>query len=324
MRPKFSIAIPAYNRRDYLEQAIGSSLAQTTPDFEVIVADDCSTDELSSVTKSFGDSRIKYHRSGDRLGAAKNHQRSVTLSQGEYIINLHSDDLLLPTYLEVAGQALDRCRESAAVYSSMAYLIESKITGCQMVPKVRFANRQVYLENLWLEKFHNVAPTCCMFRKSTFDEMSGYRVSLRFAYDWDLFMRFMTIGGGVVFLPEVLSVYRKHEEQASQTITNQGLYDVLDLWQLKEYSHWPSYEIADLVLTELIKAMRGRSDWVDILDQVRRRGVASRVLWGVPEALRRRLRRTNRRNGEEGKNYEFPANLERAFRAANVLVGNSR
>jgi glycosyltransferase involved in cell wall biosynthesis len=322
MRPKFTIAIPVYNRLDYLEKAIRSSLAQTTGDFEVIVSDDCSTDDLRSVAYSFGDSRIKYYRSRDRLGPAKNHQLSVGLSQGGYIINLHSDDLLLPTCLEVAGRELDHCAGAAAVYFSMAYLIDSKIVGCQTVPKLRFANRRVYQQNRWLEKFHYVAPSCCMFRKAAFDEIGGYRVTLRFAYDWDLFMRFMITGGGVVFLPEVLSVYRKHEEQASQTISNQGLYDILDLWQLDEYSHWPSCEIASLVLTVLIRAMRHNGGWVDVLDQVRRSGVSSRILWGVPEAFRRRLRRRTRAKEQEDSYYEFPANLERAFRAANVLVGN--
>jgi GT2 family glycosyltransferase len=323
MRPKFTIAIPVYNNSDYLMQAISSSLGQTIHDFEVIVSDDCSTDELSSVASSFRDSRIKYHRSCDRLGAARNHQLSVALSHGEYIVNLNSDDLLLPTYLEMAGGELNRCREVAAVYSPMAYLIESRIMGCHRVPKIRFANKQVYLENRWLDKFHNTSPTCCMFRKSTFDEIGGYRKGLRFAYDYDLFMRFMTMGGGVVFLSEVLSVWRKHEGQMSQTSTRQGLWDVLDLWQLDEYSHWPSYEIADLVLTELVSAMRNGSGWVDILGQVWRRGMTARVLWGAPDAVRRKLRR--RRNGgdaEKDDHYELPANLDRALHAANALVSS--
>jgi glycosyltransferase involved in cell wall biosynthesis len=324
MRPKFTIAIPVYNRRDYLKQAIGSSLAQTTLDFEVIVSDDCSTDDLRTVTHSFGDSRIKYYRSQDRLGPAQNHQLSVALSQGEYVINLHSDDLLLPNYLEVAGQELDRRKEAGAIYSPMAYLIDSKIIGCQTVPKIRFANREVYLRNPWLEKFHNVSPTCCMFRRSVFDQIGGYRKWLRFAYDYDLFMRLMRFGGGVVFFPEVLSVWRRHEEQASQTVSNQGLYDILDLWQLDEYSHWPSCEIADLVLTVLIGAMRRNSSgWVDILGQVRRRGMTARVLWGAPEAVRRKLRR--RRSGadaEKDDHYELSTNLNRALDAANALVSN--
>ena len=320
MRPKFSIAIPAYNRADYLSRAIGSALAQTAPNFELIVSDDASTDDLGLVVASFNDSRIKYYRSPSRLGAARNHQRSVDASQGEYIVNLHSDDLLLPTYLESAGAALDCCGEAAAVYSSMVYLSGATITGCQSVPKIGFADKDVLLMNPWLEKFHNVAPTCCMFRRSALLKVGGYRLSLRFAYDWDLFMRFMTIGGGVIFSREVLSIYRQHEEQASQTSAHQGLYDILDLWQLEEYSHWPPAVIADLVLAVLRLRMQFHA-WVDVFNQISSRGVALKVLSAMPGALARRLNRTEKSNtAKHDEHYEAPTQLEKAIVAATALV----
>src|SRR5512132_3203751 len=107
MPPKYSIAIPAHNRQDYLKSAIASCLTQTVDDFEIVVSDDCSVDDLQSVVDAFGDSRIRYYRSKVGLGASKNHARSVALSQGKYGINLHSDDMLLPNCLEVAGAVLD-------------------------------------------------------------------------------------------------------------------------------------------------------------------------------------------------------------------------
>lgn len=321
-KPKYTIAIPVHNRLEYLKQAIRSSLAQTVSDFEVVISDDCSTDDLGSVVNSFNDPRILYHRSEQRLGAARNHQLSVALSHGDYIVNLHSDDLLFPTYLEVAGHALDARGEGAAVYSPMACLSGSKITGWNSVPKIRFANNEVYLANLWLEKFHNTGPTCCLFRRSAFQRVGGYRVSLRFAYDWELFMRFMTIGGGVLFLSDILSVYRIHEGQASQTVSVQGLYDILDLWQLNEYAHWPSSDIADLVLTVLSIAVRSGSDWVDILEQIRRSGLALRVLRGFPRAVLNKALRKARLSAKGDSNYESPANLESAFRTAGAQIGN--
>ena len=321
MKPKFSIAIPAYNRSDYLNQAVKSCLTQTAHNFEVIVSDDCSADDLRAVAESFHDPRVKYSRSEHRLGAAKNHQRAVALSQGQYVVNLHSDDILLPDYLEAAGRALDDCVEAAAVYSSMTYLTGSKVCGYTAVPKIRFADRLVYQDNLWLEKHHDVAPTCCMFRRDKFEHIGGYRVSLRFAYDYDLYMRFMTAGGGVYFLPQVLAIYRKHEEQAAQRAAHEALYDVLDLWQIEEYSHWPSWEIADLVLTELIKTVRSRSGRLDLLRQIRRNGVGWRLLGGGGEAVLRRIyRRMVSRGSDADGNYQAPVNLDRALRAATLLV----
>lgn len=296
-------------------------MEQTRDDFEVIVSDDASIDDLRTVAESFRDSRIRYSRSDVRLRAARNHQRAVSLCRGTYVVNLHSDDLLMPNYLEIAGRALDCCEEAAAAYSSMALLGGATIDGCHRVPKLRFADGNVYRENPWLEKHHNVAPTCCMFRKRIFEQIGGYRVSLRFAYDWDLYIRFMTHGGGVLFLPEVLAVYRRHDEQASKNAAHEGLYDVLELWQLHEYSHWPSWEIADLALTHVIASVRSRRGLFDLFGEIRRVGVAGRLVAGGGKAIRRRLRRRiGSLDVEPDANYEWPANLEWAVREANALV----
>ena len=126
----------------------------------------------------------------------------------------------------------------------------------------------------------------------------------------------------MLFLPEVLSVYRRHEEQASQTSSRQGLYDVLDLWKLDEYSHWSPCEIADLVFVELMRAKRDTSGFVDILSEVRRRGMSRQILRGLPEAFRRRLWQKKRPDSDEEANYESPLNLESASRAASVLISN--
>jgi glycosyltransferase involved in cell wall biosynthesis len=325
MNPKFSIAIPVYNRPDYLRQAIRSALGQTTSDFEIIVSDDCSTDDLSSVVSSFGDPRISYYRSTGNLGAARNHQLSVSLSRGEYIVNLHSDDLLLPTYLEVAGRALDECGEAAAVYSAMTYLVGPDIEGYYKMPRLRFANRETYTQNPWLEKFHRIAPTCCLFRRSSFDKLGGYRTFLRFVYDWDLYFRFMTAGEGVLFLPEILSIYRKHEQQASEVALLDALYDVLDLWRFQEYSHFKSSEIADLVLRQVRRSMIAKSGWLDIVHQVHARGMLTTVLWGAIVGLPRNVWRILRRSGpaeEDSCRFELPSNLESALQTAKLVVAS--
>ena len=134
--PKFSIAIPAYNRGDYLRQTLKSCLAQTVQDFEVVISDNCSTENLQAIAESLHDPRIRYFRSDVPLVVAKNHERAVSLTVCEYVVCLHSDDLLLPNYLEEAGDALDHRIEAAAVYSSIAILTGSKMNGCRPIPEL--------------------------------------------------------------------------------------------------------------------------------------------------------------------------------------------
>ena len=239
-------------------------------------------------------------------------------------MNLNGDDLLLPTYLEVAGAALDSCADAAAVYSAKIGLNGTSVTGWHSVPKVRFANREEYVANPWLEKFHDVGPTCCLFRKVAFDKVGGYRVSLRFAADWDLFMRFMTVGGGVLFLPQILSVARTHDRQMTRISNFDGLQDVLELWQLKEYSHWPAWEVASLAITQVSAAVRSRGTLFEIFHQIHRRGLAFRVLRGVPHALLEKVRHRMHVGPKEDSNYKIPENVEPAVRAAVALISSCR
>jgi glycosyltransferase involved in cell wall biosynthesis len=321
---KFSIVIPVYNRREYLRQAIASCLKQTARDFEIIVSDDCSVEDLRGVTKSFRDSRVKYYRSESHLGAARNHQHAVSLSSGTYTIALHSDDLLLPDCLEMAGAALDLDRGAAAVYFPCIYLSGLMLNGFSLVPMVRFADRAIFRNNPWLERYSGVNPSCCLFRRAAFDLIGGYRTSLRFAYDWEIYMRFMTIGGGVIFLSQALSIYRQHEEQALRTSSLDGLRDMLDLWKVKEYSHFPAWEIAGLVLTQSGKAIRNGGQISEVINEVTARQLVRRLLPGLPRALYEKIRHRIRNvDMNVRRNFEEPLNLEKALRSATEIMANN-
>jgi GT2 family glycosyltransferase len=321
MKPRFSIVIPVHNRREYLVQALASCIRQTARDFEVVVSDDCSSEDLAAVVESFGDPRIRYERSDERLGAARNHQRAVTLARGEYVLTLHSDDFLLPHCLESAGRALDANAAAAAVYYSMTYLVGSNIEGFHPVPGIAFADRAAWRNNPWLEKFPATNPTCCLFRRSAFDALGGYRTDLRFVYDYDLYFRFLTVGGGVIFLPEILCVYRQHAEQAAQTSNVEGLCDMFDLWGSKEYSHWPSSEIAGLVLTQLGRMARAGHSFSPVFEHIRRRRLTWPLLKGLPGALGTKLRQRVLPKRAEDPNYRQPLDADNAVAAARLVLG---
>nr|UXE45148.1 hypothetical protein Hi04_10k_c4335_00007 [uncultured bacterium] len=320
MPPKFSIVIPVYNRREFLSQAIRSCLRQTATEFEVIVSDDCSSEDLRGAVLSFADPRVQYARNQTRIGASNNHQRAVSLAKADYVLVLHSDDMLLPDCLQVAARALEHRPEAAAAYFSTTYLSGSTVEGAGPVPKIAFADGPVFYQNAWLEEYHGSNPTCCLFRKAAFDRIGGYRTALRFAYDWDLYMRLMTVGGGVIFVPEVLAIYRKHAEQAVNTSRDEGLLDVLDLWSLPEYSHWPASVIARLVLTSA-NAERKRGKLRQLFSEIRRRKLTLKLVTGVPMALLRRVLslKTKLQKTAEA-NTRTPNSVDRAIRIAGELI----
>ncbi len=95
-----SVIIPVYNCEKYVGEAIESVLAQTYHPIEIIVIDDGSTDNSSKVVKNFKDPIINYHYQKNKgLGAARN--QGVSLSKGNYIAFLDSDDVWMPEKLSL-------------------------------------------------------------------------------------------------------------------------------------------------------------------------------------------------------------------------------
>jgi hypothetical protein len=133
----------------------------------------------------------------------------------------------------------------------------------------------------------------------------------------------LTEAGGVIFLPQILCVYRKHAEQAAQTSNVDGLCDVLDLWRWKEYAHWPASKVAELVLTQLGATARSGQSFRAVLKNVRQRGLTWRVLKGMPEALLMKVRRrafSTNAAGDAG--YASPVDPENAILAARIALAS--
>src|SRR5581483_10473204 len=108
--PKVSVIIPTYNRAYTLEASINSVLAQTFTDFELIVVDDGSTDDTPQLMRRIiesgtpGSDRIRYvvQEQQGQSGAFNN---GVRIASGEWIAFLDSDDIWLPTKLELQLRA---------------------------------------------------------------------------------------------------------------------------------------------------------------------------------------------------------------------------
>lgn len=93
--------MPAYKAEPYIGQAIESVLAQTMPDWELIIVDDCSPDNMAQVVEQYlGDPRIRFLRNERNLGAGGSRNRALEVAQGEWITLLDSDDWYEPQRLE--------------------------------------------------------------------------------------------------------------------------------------------------------------------------------------------------------------------------------
>jgi glycosyltransferase involved in cell wall biosynthesis len=100
-KPLVTIAIPTYNRADgYLKHALKSVLKQTYENIEIVVSDNCSTDNTAIFVKGCNDSRIRYFRQKENLEPNDNFNFCLNQAKGVYFLLLHDDDMIDSDFVE--------------------------------------------------------------------------------------------------------------------------------------------------------------------------------------------------------------------------------
>lgn len=126
LKQKFSIIMPAYNAQSFIAASIKSALAQSHENLELIIIDDCSSDETLGIINKYKaeDSRVKLIRNAKNIGVAESRNRGLAESNGDFISFLDSDDIWYPDKLEKQHEVfLDR--RPPVVYSSYHLIDES-------------------------------------------------------------------------------------------------------------------------------------------------------------------------------------------------------
>src|SRR4051812_12735940 len=106
-QPLVSVCIPSYNGESFIGRTLESVLAQSLPDFELIIVDDASTDATVSIINAFGDPRIQLYENDKNLGMAGNWDRALSKARGKYVKLLCGDDILYPDCLARQAMALE-------------------------------------------------------------------------------------------------------------------------------------------------------------------------------------------------------------------------
>lgn len=104
---KISLIMPVYNAAKYVSEAIESILNQTYKDFELIIIDDCSTDNSMQIVSSYKDDRIKIIHNERNAGIAQSRNNGLKVAKGEYIALMDDDDISLPQRFEKQMNFLD-------------------------------------------------------------------------------------------------------------------------------------------------------------------------------------------------------------------------
>jgi glycosyltransferase involved in cell wall biosynthesis len=123
--PLVTIAIPTYNRAAFsLPQAIRAALAQTYPHLEILVSDNCSSDDTEAVVRGFNDPRLRYVRQAENIGANANFNFCIEEAKGAFFLLFHDDDFIDPDLVETLITAA-RGDESAGLLRTGTRLIDA-------------------------------------------------------------------------------------------------------------------------------------------------------------------------------------------------------
>jgi GT2 family glycosyltransferase len=202
---RFSVIVPAYNAGDALEVTVRSALEQHHDSFEVIVSDDGSADDTLAKAHALAetDARLKVV-TGPNGGCSVARNRGIEAASGEYCVLLDSDDRLDPDYLAQMNAFIERCPDYD-IYSCNGLRL---MAGGRTEPF--FAGPDYAQETSW--GLADLIPIDRIFIMATFKRdlharTNGFRSDLRYAEDYDFWLRAMALGATHRFTPQLLGTY---------------------------------------------------------------------------------------------------------------------
>ncbi|WP_419663473.1 glycosyl transferase, family II [Desulfosarcina variabilis str. Montpellier] len=220
--PKISVIIPTYNASNYIQETINSILEQDYKDFEIIIVDDCSSDNTKQKVNEYNLEKITF------ISLEKNHggpsrPRNIGIknSKGKYIALCDSDDLFCPGRLSTAMALLEKQPHIGMVFTGA-----TKFNDCTgelignfhdgydkfwSIPKTNINNNKYIIssenafEGLFFENF--IMPSGVTINKEIFLKVGYFDESLKNGDDWDMWFR-ITKQAKIGFIDEVGFKYR--------------------------------------------------------------------------------------------------------------------
>jgi glycosyltransferase involved in cell wall biosynthesis len=222
--PKISVCIPTFNGADYLSETLESVLSQCYKDFEIVVVDNCSTDNTDAIVRKIqttSKSLIRFYKNDHNIGMVGNLNKCLDYANGTYIKFLCADDLLLPGCLEQMAAKLDSLQSITLVACGRSIIDQygRKSSLRRYSAKTLLVDgRQVITECLFGSHYVG-EPSAVMFRKS--DLNGGFREDLPQVLDIDMWFRLLE-RGDLLYIGTPLCAIRQHADQMTNANIKSG------------------------------------------------------------------------------------------------------
>ncbi len=211
--PMVSVCIPVYGGVAHLSQAIDSILAQDFTDFELLIIDDHSPDDIAGIVNRYQDTRIHFLSNPENLGAEGNWNRCLNEARGRYFKLMPMDDLLTPDCLEKQVRVLEQDIEQriALVFCARSIIdAEGHVFMKRAYPRKKPGSISgMTLIRQCLQRGTNLIgePAAVMLRRSLASEVGLFDAGVPYVIDLDYWFRLLLRGDGY-YLPEILASFR--------------------------------------------------------------------------------------------------------------------
>ena len=219
--------MPVYNSSVFINEAIESILNQTYNDFELIIIDDCSTDNTKEIVKSYTDPRIILISKTENSGISKSLNLGIQHSKGKYIARMDGDDISLPTRFQTQYDLLET-NNKIILCGTWYHILNSNET---IKHPTNFEEIKLAFLN-----YNAIGHPTVMFRNSVFKKADlHYDPEQEPAEDYDLWIRSLKYGQ-IVNIPIPLYKYRQHVNQISQLNSAEQIQKMNEL-RLKAFKY---------------------------------------------------------------------------------------
>ncbi len=173
-----SIILPTYNGAEYIKKSIQSCVDQSYPHWELIIVDDCSSDNTPEIIEEYSDPRIHVVRHGANLKLPEALNSGFARSQGDYLTWTSDDNMYAPKALETLLNFLQNNPEISLVYSDYERIDHlGQVIDYYSAPSPEF-----------LSEF-NVVGACFLYRRTVYEKIGEYDPSMVLAEDYDYWLR---------------------------------------------------------------------------------------------------------------------------------------
>lgn len=227
-KPKVSVLMLTYNHEKFIEQAVRSVMMQETDfDYELVIGEDCSTDSTREIVirlkEEFPD-RIRLLLHPQNIGMIPNKVATYDACQGKYIALCEGDDYWTdPKKLQIQVDYMDAHPECRLCFHASRIIRHDPPTVLGVIepPLTGSLDFRHWLN--YRAKHRTYIPTASILFRNPQSPLPEWYLRLQFAGDWPLIVWLLADGGTFHYVNQIMSVYRKHETGATNSLSRTDL-----------------------------------------------------------------------------------------------------